>query len=183
MVKEKAKEGFDTIETGLSWTLGRNIEGLLLTGSAEINGTGNKLDNLLTGNVGANELVGNNGNDTLSGGGGMDRLTGGKGNDIFVFATLAEMGTQKGETVVITDFKRSKDQIDLSGLDANIATEENNSFTVMLKGKEKFTEAGQLKFADGVLYGNVDADADADFAIELIGLNGLIMDNINIIEG
>jgi Ca2+-binding RTX toxin-like protein len=60
------------------------VEKLVLTGSADTNGTGNGLNNSLVGNGGANVLKGAAGNDTLKGMGGDDRLEGGSGNDKLV---------------------------------------------------------------------------------------------------
>jgi hypothetical protein len=57
-VSELANQGTDTIESSISHTLGANVENLVLTGTADINGTGNALDNVLTGNTGANRLDG-----------------------------------------------------------------------------------------------------------------------------
>jgi Ca2+-binding RTX toxin-like protein len=71
----------DTVRASLGWTLGANLERLVLTGTAAIGGTGNALGNGITGNGGANTLSGEGGADTLSGGGGEDRLTGGDGDD------------------------------------------------------------------------------------------------------
>ncbi|HJR31270.1 MAG TPA: calcium-binding protein, partial [Pseudomonas sp.] len=39
----------DTVQSSASWTLGANLERLVLTGAAAINGTGNALNNTLTG--------------------------------------------------------------------------------------------------------------------------------------
>ncbi|MEO7861006.1 MAG: furin, partial [Nitrospirales bacterium] len=50
--------------TALTYTLGSNVENLTLTGTANLNGTGNTLNNVLTGNSGANVLTGGAGNDT-----------------------------------------------------------------------------------------------------------------------
>jgi Ca2+-binding RTX toxin-like protein len=58
------------------------VERLTLTGTANINGTGNELNNLLTGNSGNNVLAGGAGHDTLNGGAGDDILAGGTGNDM-----------------------------------------------------------------------------------------------------
>ena len=48
----------DTVFSSVNRTLGANLENLTLTGTAAINGTGNSLDNTLTGNTGANILNG-----------------------------------------------------------------------------------------------------------------------------
>jgi serralysin len=71
---------------------------------------------------------------------------------------------------VVGDFTAGQDKIDLSTLDANTATTANDAFTEIIAATAAFTKAGQLKFANGVLYGNVDADADAEFAIQLTGV-------------
>ncbi|WP_281261361.1 hypothetical protein [Chamaesiphon polymorphus] len=59
------------------------VENLTLTGTNNINGTGNQGNNVLTGNSGNNILDGKDGDDTLIGGGGKDTLIGGSGNDIY----------------------------------------------------------------------------------------------------
>lgn len=62
-VTELTGEGRDAVRASVTWTLGANVEDLVLTGSAAINGTGNALDNVLYGNDGANVLAGGAGND------------------------------------------------------------------------------------------------------------------------
>ncbi|NET74501.1 MAG: hypothetical protein F6K62_27460, partial [Sphaerospermopsis sp. SIO1G2] len=64
--------------------LGDNLERLVLVGDANINGTGNGLNNNIVGNGGINHLYGGGGNDYISGQGGDDTLIGGAGND-FLF--------------------------------------------------------------------------------------------------
>ncbi len=85
--------GNDTIESVLTWTLGDNVENLILTGLSNLNGSGNKddnriqgniADNLLNGNAGNDYLLGGEGDDTLDGGLGMDTLEGGKGSDTYL---------------------------------------------------------------------------------------------------
>jgi Ca2+-binding RTX toxin-like protein len=83
-VVEGASCGVDTIIVGQSYTLGGNLENLTLTGSDDINGTGNAIGNYLIGNSGANILTGLAGNDTLDGGLGNDTLIGGLGNDTYI---------------------------------------------------------------------------------------------------
>jgi Ca2+-binding RTX toxin-like protein len=86
MTIESAGEGADTVRSSITWTLGSEVEDLILTGSTAINGSGNALDNVLTGNAGKNSLAGNAGADTLDGGAGADTLTGGTGNDTYRLA-------------------------------------------------------------------------------------------------
>lgn len=86
-VVEAIGEGIDTIISSLSWQLGANIENLELSGSSKISGTGNELDNRLTGNGAANTLSGGKGNDTYVVGLG-DKISEavGEGNDTVISA-------------------------------------------------------------------------------------------------
>ncbi|MCS6291179.1 MAG: hypothetical protein H8K10_19725 [Nitrospira sp.] len=63
-ITESANQGLDTVQSSVTYTLVANVENLTLTGSGAINGTGNGLDNVLTGNNAANRLTGGAGNDT-----------------------------------------------------------------------------------------------------------------------
>lgn len=78
---ERADEGFDRVYASLSYALRAHVEDLSLTGTADINGTGNDLSNKIVGNVGGNRLYGLDGDDRLYGLDGDDRLLGGLGND------------------------------------------------------------------------------------------------------
>lgn len=101
-ITEAANSGTDTVQSAVTYTLGANLEHLRLTGTSNINGTGNSLNNLvfgsrgnntlngragndtLDGNFGNDILNGEDGNDTLQGGPGNDRLNGGSGRDILI---------------------------------------------------------------------------------------------------
>ncbi|MBX9252748.1 S8 family serine peptidase [Desmonostoc muscorum CCALA 125] len=86
VVIENPNEGTDTVQSSVTYTLSANVESLILTGTAAINGTGNSLNNSITGNSGNNTLDGGGGNDTLNGGAGNDTLNGNTGNDRMVGA-------------------------------------------------------------------------------------------------
>ena len=64
-ITENLYEGIDKVFSTFSYTLGNNLEHLTLQGTSAINGTGNALNNLITGNTAANILTGGAGNDTL----------------------------------------------------------------------------------------------------------------------
>lgn len=80
IIIENAGEGFDLVASTVNYTLGNNLESLLL-GETAANGTGNSLNNFLIGNAGNNILSGEAGNDILLGGSGNDLLVGDDGND------------------------------------------------------------------------------------------------------
>jgi Ca2+-binding RTX toxin-like protein len=83
VVTEDANAGTDSITASVSFVLGANVENLALTGTDNLNGTGNALNNDLSGNSGRNLLSAGAGNDFLAGGGGVDTLVGGLGNDTY----------------------------------------------------------------------------------------------------
>ena len=68
VVVEASGEGTDTVLSSVSYSLADYVNNLTLTGSDNINGTGNSLANVLVGNSGSNILLGGAGNDLLSGG-------------------------------------------------------------------------------------------------------------------
>ncbi|MFH0783573.1 MAG: calcium-binding protein, partial [Pseudomonadota bacterium] len=94
IVGEEAGEGFDTVIASVDYTLGANVEQLILTGGADISGAGNSSDNILVGNSGINTLRGGTGNDTLYGGEEADTLLGGVDNDIYVISNDGNIITE-----------------------------------------------------------------------------------------
>lgn len=140
-------------------------------------GAGN---DILSGGLGNDKLLGGAGNDNLQGGAGNDALysgigkdimSGGGGADVFYFATSAEAGVGVNQDR-ITDFARGVDKINLSAIDAIVgAGTANDAFTFI--GSAQFSAAGQVRFANGVLYGSTNADAAAEFSIALTGVTSL----------
>jgi parallel beta-helix repeat protein len=141
--------------------------------------TGNSGDNVLSGGAGNDTLVGGSGNDLLCGGLGTDQLTGGSGADIFMFAQAADSGPGALRDV-ISGFKTSDgDLLHLSLIDANPLTAVDDAFTYI--GNLAFSAldaTGQLRFADGVLYGSTNADAAPEFEIQLVGVTTLNIGDI-----
>ncbi|MFN9175559.1 MAG: proprotein convertase P-domain-containing protein [Synechocystis sp.] len=120
-VIEQLSEGFDSIQTSVSFTLPKNVESLLLTGIDAINGTGNQLDNVVVGNAednvldgaqGADSIYGQAGNDILFGGSGNDTLDGGDGEDTVYLigkSTDYKFIFNPSGSVIITDAVSNRD--------------------------------------------------------------------------
>jgi len=158
--------GFDANLQAALGSTGWNV-----SNAGEVNAvafTGSARPDLLTGGLGADTLSGGVGNDTLIGGGDADRLTGGLGSDNFVFSSA---GDAVGD--VVTDFKAAEgDKLDFRPMDANTALDDDQAFAYL--GGGAFTgTAGQLRFAGGVVHGDVNGDGVADFAIQLAGVASL----------
>lgn len=128
--------------------------------------------NKLTGRAGDDDLNGLGGADVLIGGRGSDLLTGGSGADRFVFTAAADSRANATHDV-IDDFSRSQhDQIDLSDIDAKTTRSGNQSFR-FIGGDEFSGSAGQLRFEDGFVFGDLDGDRRSDFAIEVQGRSSM----------
>lgn len=80
-VVELANQGHDQVLASIDYTLGADVEDLVLIAGAR-RAMGNALDNRLVANDAGNELSGFGGDDTLLGGAGDDHLDGGAGADV-----------------------------------------------------------------------------------------------------
>jgi Ca2+-binding RTX toxin-like protein len=115
-VIENPDEGTDTVFSSSSHTLGENVENLILTGTANLTGRGNALNNLITGNNGNNTLDGLAGDDTLEGGLGNDRYYVDSNNDQIIEA--ADGGTDTVFASVTWTLDDNLENLTLTGSDA-----------------------------------------------------------------
>lgn len=81
-VVEGANGGTETVVSSIDYTLGENVENLVLTGMRGLSGRGNAL---------GNTILGTDQGDTLDGRGGADRMFGGGGNDIYMVDNLGDI--------------------------------------------------------------------------------------------
>ncbi|HSW13532.1 MAG TPA: hypothetical protein VLI06_11880 [Solimonas sp.] len=147
---ESAGQGTDQVWSAVSYTLGTNLEDLLLQGSSHIDGTGNTLHNLLVGNNGDNELIGDAGNDTLRGGEGNDILRGGLGNDTYTedgADLIVEYAGEGIDTVLVSDSytlgDRNLENIVLGGSAAASLIGNSNSNHISGNGADNTLNGGQ----------------------------------------
>jgi Ca2+-binding RTX toxin-like protein len=182
-VVEAAGQGIDAVLSSVSFALPANVEKLMLTGTAAIDGTGNGVANAIVGNAAANRLSGGGGKDDLRGGAGKDVITGGRGNDLltggagkdsFVFGMKA--GAKHADTIL--DFaaadRISLDSAVFSGLDESIL---NGDY--FARGNAKDAD-DHLIFRKSKLFYDKDGsgDAKAQLIVKLDGVNSLDTDQI-----
>ena len=84
-VTENAGEGTDTVTASTHYRMTANVENLVLSGSADLQGYGNDL---------ANTVAGDTGNDLLNGLGGADAMSGGLGNDAYFVDNVGDVVTE-----------------------------------------------------------------------------------------
>ncbi len=174
-VIEEAGGGIDTVvRTAGTYTLGAHVEKLLIQGATGASGTGNGLDNLMTGGSGDDTLRGVAGDDTLVGGVGADSLLGGAGADVFRYLSAADSTGALRDT--IGGFELGADRIDLSAIDTDVLAAGDQGFAWL--GDAAFTGmAGELRRqaegADTLLLADLDGDGAADMAMLLAGSHAL----------
>ena len=116
-IVENYLEGTDKVYSSVNFTLSSNLESLKLTGSSEINGTGNEFSNTIEGNINKNTLSGGGGNDTLTGENGNDTLNGGTGNDILIGGKGKDTAVFSSKSNVVklnkTKKQNTKDGVDI----------------------------------------------------------------------
>ena len=161
-VVETANAGTDVVQSDVTWTLGANLEALILTGTANINGTGNTLNNLLVGNSGVNALTGGAGNDGYVIGAGDTVVEGANAGTDTVLSDVTTTLSANVELLGLT----GSNAINGTGNSLNNALTGNNAANVLDGGAGADTLAG--------LDGNdtYRVDNSGDLVIELAN-NGI----------
>ncbi len=189
IIIERAKSGTDLVKSSLNYTLGNNLENLTLTGTKDLMGIGNNLNNIITGNAvnnilrgegGNDKLLGGLGNDTLIGGLGKDTLTGGTGLDRFTFESVNQ------SLDIITDFNSKEDKIAIkaSGFQAGLQTGKLSSDKFVSGGVGTVANTGDQRFIynnDGALYFDPDGNGSTPQTQIAIFNNISVLSNSNFV--
>jgi Ca2+-binding RTX toxin-like protein len=164
VVTEGFNSGYDSVYSTVTYTLGNNVENLILQNEGgAINGTGNNLNN---------RIEGNSGNNTLNGAAGIDTLIGGAGNDTYIVDNTSETITENGG--------EGTDTIQFSATFslASLANVENLTLT----GSTAINGTGNA--GNNVITGNsgnntLDGGAGIDTLIGGTGNDTYIVDNVS----
>jgi Ca2+-binding RTX toxin-like protein len=126
---EVANNGIDTVQSSVTFTLAANFENLVLTGSSNINATGNADANSITGNSGDNVIDGGIGADTMAGGAGNDTYYVDNAGDIITEGVSA--GTDTVQTALAHTLAANVENLIITGASAVNGTGNsgNNSIT------------------------------------------------------
>lgn len=133
-----------------------------LIGIEDVIGSG--ADDALFGTAGTNRLIG---------GMGLDQLAGRGGADVFVWRSVSEAAMAEDAIDLVQDFSTAQgDRLDLRGMDAVAGRAGNQAFR-FIEDDAFSGRAGQLRFADQILSGDVNGDGIADFRIGLLDVSAL----------
>lgn len=168
-VLESIAQGTDRVNASISYLLQANVENLTLTGTADLDGTGNDLNNIITGNGGINTLSGSYGDDTL---------IGGAGNDVYIVDSVGDViteviseGTDLVKSSVSYTLAAYVDNITLIGMQNINAT--GNSADNIITGNDANNSLMGMAGIDTMIGGAGDdsyyADSALDVATELAG--------------
>ena len=140
-------------DTGVSGVFATETNNIAIAyGTTIENAVGGSARDVIWGNQVDNVLEGMGGDDVLNGFEGNDTLWGGAGADAFQFHNA-----ETGDT--IGDFQTGVDHVDLSAF----------GFTSFIGDAAFSGSAGEVRFADGVLSGDLDGNGLADFAVTVHG--------------
>ena len=166
--------GADTLhgENGNDQLYGGDGDDLLNAGTGNNRVYGGAGNDTMFSLAGGDIMDGGDGDDLLRSGMGKDTLTGGSGADVFTFDAPTDAG-KGAKADEIRDFSHGEgDKINLSGIDADTGSTGNQAFHFI--GSSAFSgTAGELRYAGGLVAGDVDGDGLADLELTMVGTPSL----------
>ncbi|HYD17274.1 MAG TPA: calcium-binding protein, partial [Patescibacteria group bacterium] len=171
VVSEDASAGTDTVQSAIDYSLASaaNVENLTLTGTLDINATGNAGVNVLLGNAGANSLDGGAGADTMTGGAGDDTYLVDAAGDVIVEASGGGADTVRTSASYVLG--ANVENLTLTGVAAINGT--GSAVDNVITGNSAANSLNGLAGADTMIGGAGDdtyfVDAAGDIVSEIAG--------------
>lgn len=165
-IVESANGGIDQVNSSVSvalYNLSQELEILQLTGSGDIDGTGNALNNT---------IYGTSGNNVLHGGRGIDEMHGGNGDDTYIVDNREELIVEQSDAGIDTVISRS---------DFRLYESSQNIENLTLVGSAN--RHGHGNALDNTIIGNngsniLNGGRGADEMIGGLGIDAYYIDNV-----
>ena len=163
-----ASGGRDIVRATISYTLPTNVEVLVLTGTAALNGNGNSLANSLHGNIASNILNGGAGADTMAGGDGSDVYVVDNAGDVVyeTNATVATGGVDLIKSTVAYTLPANVENLQLIG--SNAASGNGNALPNQLSGNSAANTLDGRAGADSMAGGDGDDTYIVDNSLDIV---------------
>jgi Ca2+-binding RTX toxin-like protein len=171
----------DTISAGYDRLTGKSSIENLIGGAAQDTLIGSVAANVLQGGDGDDVLLGLGGADTLVGNSGRDVIDAGADRDADIVVILATSDSPVGvRRDVVKNFTSGMDVLDLSNVDANIATTGKQSFAFNGFTAKSHSIWMTRSGLNVIVEGDVNGDAVADFEVLIENMNMLGAEQIRL---
>lgn len=166
VVTETGQSLYDVVYATVSYSLSAKLYKLILTGTTNIDATGNS---------GNNVLIGNEGNNKLNGAGGIDTLQGGQGDDTYYVydnSTQVKENPNEGNDSIFTIVNGYVLGANIENLTLHDATYGTTSFVLPINSRPVVSFKGQVAYGND-LNNTLTGNSNNNFLVGGVGQDTL----------